>query len=235
MRRNGFTMVELIFVIIIIGILSVAAIPKFGDIKDRAKASTEYGALSSLDSVISANMEMQKEDFDNIHVDWHNATWRTSLTQTYADINDRLNNSSVLGKILKKNENLEIVAYAEAGDTGADGIYDDILFIKGKASNATLGVKEADKTGSLNGKPDKTDVWVFNASPNDAIITYYDGDSAETKTIESGEITLIDLTAKASDTFVDTAAAVDAAGEISVKGVVGTNAAADLTIVDSGL
>ena len=72
MRRNGFTMVELIFVIIIIGVLSVAAIPKFGDIKDRAKVATEYGALSGLDDVIAANMEMQKDDYNNILVDWHN-------------------------------------------------------------------------------------------------------------------------------------------------------------------
>lgn len=72
MKRNGFTMVELIFVIIIIGVLSVAAIPKFGDIKDRAKVATEYGALSGLDDVIAANMEMQKDDYNNILVDWHN-------------------------------------------------------------------------------------------------------------------------------------------------------------------
>jgi len=230
MKRNGFTMVELIFVIIIIGILSVAAIPKFGDIRDRAKASTEYGALSGLDSAIQAHMEMQKEDFDNIHVNWHNVdTFGNDLKATYQSVNT---NKSVLGKILKKNENLKIVAYVDAGDTGADGVYDDIFFIKGKASDPTLGVKEADETDKLNGKPDKTDVWVFNASPEDANVTYYDGNSVENKIVESGEIVLIDLTAKADDTFVDTVAAVDAAGEIAVSCDVAGTSTTDVTIVD---
>jgi prepilin-type N-terminal cleavage/methylation domain-containing protein len=232
MKRNGFTMVELIFVIIIIGILSVAAIPKFGDIKDRAKASTEYGALSGLDSVIAANMEMQLEDHDNIFVNWHNATWNSDLNNTYKDVNT---NKTVLGKILKKNENLKIVAYADAGAGGGDGKYDDIFFIKGKASDATLGAKEADSAGNLNGKPDKTDVWVFNASPEQATVTYHNGTAAKTKVLESGEIALIDLTKKAADTFVDTADGVDSAGEIAVSGVKNDGTTGDLTIVDSGL
>ena len=208
MKRNGFTMVELIFVIIIIGILSVVAIPKFGDIKDRAKSATEYSALSGLDSAIQGAMEFQREDFDDILVDWHNATWSTDLKTTYANVNTA---KSVLGKILKKNDDFKIVAYADAGTAGADGIYDDIFFIKGKASDATLGVKEADKAGSLNGKPDKTDVWVFNASPNDVNVTYYDN-AAHSKIIASGEITLIDLTKAMS---FDTSAA-DAEGEIAI-------------------
>ena len=230
MRRSGFTMVELIFVIIIIGILSVAAIPKFGNIKDRAKSATEYSALSGLNSVITGAMEFQGEDFNNIYVDWHGVDWNNSITDTYNNVNAA---GKVLNKILKKNEDLEIIAYAEAGTTGANGIYDDILFIKGKASDATLGASEADKVGSLNGKPDKTDVWVFNASPNLATITH-----AGTKmTVASGEIALIDLTTGLTTalTFVDTAGTANNPGEISVNGVAGGAPATDLTIVDSGL
>ncbi len=193
MRRNGFTMVELIFVIIIIGILSVAAIPKFGDIKDRAKVATEYSAMTGLDSAIEGAMEFQREDFDNILVDWHGlGADANNVANSYASANT---NNQVLSKILKKNENLQIVAYAEAGiaGTNGNGAWDDVLFIKGKASDKTLGVKEADTAASGgNGKPDKNDVWVFNASPDDVTIYHYDGKQAVDTLVASGEIVLID-------------------------------------------
>ncbi len=230
MRRSGFTMVELIFVIIIIGILSVAAIPKFGDIKDRAKSATEYSALSSLNSAITGAMEFQREDFNNIHVDWHEVDWNSTLTETYNNANAA---GKVLNKILKKNDDFEIIAYAEAGEIGANGIYDDIFFIKGKASDATLGASEADKVGSLNGKPDKTDVWIFNASPNFATITH-EGNEIN---VTSGEITLIDLTTglAITDTFQNSPANAADPGKISVSGVIGAATATDLAIVKAGL
>ncbi len=225
MKRSAFTMVELIFVIIIIGILAVAAIPKFGDIKDRAKSVTEYSTLSGLSSAITGAMEFQREDFDNILVNWHESDYNTSTTQTYTDVNNGVNGASVLGKILKKNEDFKIVAYAQAGAIDADGVYDDILFIKGKASNETLGASEADKTGSLNGKPDKTDIWVFNASPKYATITY---ENIE-KNVSSGEIMLFDLTAK--NTFINTATDADVAGEIAVSCDVNGSYSTTVTII----
>jgi len=38
MKRTGFTMIELIFVIVILGILSAVALPKFIGVSDQAKA-----------------------------------------------------------------------------------------------------------------------------------------------------------------------------------------------------
>jgi general secretion pathway protein G len=41
MKKNGFTMVELIFVIVILGVLAAVAIPKLGATRDDAKISSE--------------------------------------------------------------------------------------------------------------------------------------------------------------------------------------------------
>lgn len=58
MQRLAFTMVELIFVIVIIGILASMAIPKLGGVTDNAKKSAEIATISALSTAIeSANGE----------------------------------------------------------------------------------------------------------------------------------------------------------------------------------
>jgi general secretion pathway protein G len=63
MKRSGFTMIELVFVIVILGILASVAIPKLAATRDDAniaKASTEISAIvSDLGSYYTAHGEFE--------------------------------------------------------------------------------------------------------------------------------------------------------------------------------
>ncbi len=52
--NKAFTLVELIFVIIIIGVLSAVAIPQFSKLTDNSKISAELATASSIQTAIEA-------------------------------------------------------------------------------------------------------------------------------------------------------------------------------------
>jgi len=197
MRRNGFTMVELIFVIIIIGILSVAAIPKFGNIKDRAKVNSEYSSLSGLQSAITAKMEFTMEDTGDIKVNWNGVAFDSSAQNTAKNANKY---KKVLSAVTKESDSLRIAkiyklkADGTAGDDTPADQYFDVFFIEGIASNSVTGVSKSTDT---MGRPDKNDVWVFNTSGVDITISFWNTHLAtpavDTVTLHSGDIKLLDI------------------------------------------
>lgn len=52
-RKSGFTLIELVMVIVILGILSAIAIPKFADLTTQAKISATKGGLGAIRSAVA--------------------------------------------------------------------------------------------------------------------------------------------------------------------------------------
>ena len=192
MRRNGFTMVELIFIIVIIGVLATVALPKLGSSKDKAKINSELSSMEGLEGAITAAIEFQYQDYGDGAVNWHESSENSNIAG-YATINT---NKKVLEKIAKKNDGLRVVAFSNIDANGTssstDGMEYDIIFIEGKASNSQVGVKyPADAPNNdLAGKPDRNDFWAFNSSPVDINIT---GTNIDQKVVPAGELILIDV------------------------------------------
>jgi len=54
-KQTGFTLIELVMVIVILGVLAVTALPKFIDMKSDAQAAALQGVAGSLNSAFAIN------------------------------------------------------------------------------------------------------------------------------------------------------------------------------------
>ena len=74
MKKSGFTLIELIFVILIIGVLSAVAVPKFANLKQNAEASNVLKvANDSFSSIPPAYVNLvdleEKYDDNNVTIE----------------------------------------------------------------------------------------------------------------------------------------------------------------------
>ena len=144
MRKRAFSMVELIFVIVIIGILSIVAIPKFMRMSDSAKITADLATASSIQTVIdTANGEWL--------INEGNFTW---------GINQPRNSLNAQGfpNVLGTGGKLDYVIRGKKG-TFERYFGNDTSIIQRFRSRATKEV-----TTQVKNKPDTGDYWEYNAT-----------------------------------------------------------------------
>lgn len=90
--RNAFTMVELVFVIVVIGILAAIAVPKFAATRDDAQITKGLATLAAVRSSISTERQKQilRGEFGGI------TSLRPGSTGVFTKFNNDTNGSLVL-------------------------------------------------------------------------------------------------------------------------------------------
>lgn len=170
-------MVELIFVIVIIGILASVAIPKLSGMSDNAKKTAEIATMSALSTAI-----------ESVHGEWsiNESTFTWGISQSSTTLNaqgypDDLNASGkIFGALLKKeNDGFTKISVSCTGCKAT--------IFTGPASNQSTGVSAP--TSDISGKPDKNDYWVYISYINSP----YTSCTVNGKVFYVGDIQLIDI------------------------------------------
>ena len=189
MIKSAFTMVELIFVIVIIGILASVAIPKLSSIKDGAKKSAEIATISAVATALdSANGEWSINEGSFTWGNKENSSKLNSLGYP----NNLSKNGEVFGAVIKgKNSKFTKQATINASDY-------NISIFTGPASDPQNGVKfdtNAPNSDIAN-KPDRNDFWIYAFYTNQSKTCSYNS-----KNIDAGDFVLIDNNGTASANY----------------------------------
>ncbi len=189
-QRKAFTMIELISVIVIIGILSSIAIPKFTGVKDQAKKSTELATAAAVATALESihgTWSINDNDFD-----WNNDGVVDDIDSDLAPSGypyELSRNDDDIGALIKASVKSGFKKQYEHNDTHVYRIY------TAKASDPAIGVKfPSNNTRDIEGKPDKNDFWIYMVDTNSSNKCYVEiAGASKKRQIISGDFVLIDV------------------------------------------
>jgi len=180
--RAAFTMVELIFVIVIIGILASVGIPKLSGVSDNAKKTAEVATISAVVTAI-----------ESAHGEWSINegvfTWGNNQRSDTYPLNSHgyptllSKNSDPFGAVLKSSSQNDYNDNGGPRTATSNGIVHTFTIFTGPASHPTRGIKA--EANDIVGKPDKNDFWIYVSEINGtsaassctyAAKTFYNGD-----------------------------------------------------------
>ncbi len=155
--QHGFTLVEILIVVVILGILAAIVIPQFTNASESAKSSSLISQLQTIRSQLELYQVQHNGDYPTLVQLWDNLTTETEVDGTAGD-----NSGDEFGPYLQQDpvngfENTATVLAAGAEAAGVGWTYD-------AATGEVMAVMEAVKAAEVF--PTKT-------FPGDAdIITY---------------------------------------------------------------
>ena len=184
MKRTAFTMIELIFVIVILGILAAVAIPKLASVQDDAVIATEkavIGAARSGESILRGKRITRGTDFNITVVDLQ-ATSHNLFISTHPSQHPMALNSTAYTAGTASDLNVSNAASAKSGINPTnlvavvemDGIHEwstSGTVLNSPDANCTEYTGPAGATiTDANAEINENDVWIYN--PKTGTITF---------------------------------------------------------------
>ncbi len=131
--RKGFTLVEILIVVVILGILAAIVIPQFTNASESARASSLISQLQSIRSQLELYQVQHNGTYPDLSTDWTPMTEYTEIDGTVHATKPANNSPVVYGPYLQQApvnpfENSSTVSQADplpAGVAGTGWVYDN--------------------------------------------------------------------------------------------------------------